>query len=125
MTEAGRGLFGRVDAMYRYLVMNYQLGVVGKAIDALDRAERRQLIELADKKANGTSESARTSAEAFGRVRSSNAQMRLHGIVQWITAITAETKDSPNGDFQEINKRTQRLMRQVRDSLPRSATRAA
>jgi len=118
-------LFGRVDAMYRYLVMNYQLGVVGKAIDALDRAERRQLIELADKKANGTSESARTSAEAFGRVRSSNAQMRLHGIVQWITAITAETKDSPNGDFQEINKRTQRLMRQVRDSLPRSATRAA
>jgi hypothetical protein len=125
VTEAARGLFGRVDAMYRYLVMNYQLGVVGKAIDALDRAERRQLVELADKKANGGNESARTSAEAFGRVRSSNAQMRLHGIVQWISAITAETRESPNGDFQEINQRTQRLMRQVRDSLPRPATRAA
>jgi hypothetical protein len=111
-------LFGRVDAMYRYLVMNYQLGVVGKAIDALDRSERRQLVELADKKSQG----ARTSAEAFGRVRSSNAQMRLHGIAQWIAAITAETRDSPNGDFQEIHKRTLRLIRQVRESVPRPAT---
>lgn len=125
MTEAGRGLFGRVDAMYRYLVMNYQLGVVGKAIGGLDRAERRQLVELADRKAQGAHESARSSAEAFGRVRSSNAQMRLHGIAQWIAAIGAETRDSENADFQEINRRTQRLLRQVRDSLPRSATRAA
>ncbi|HET9485099.1 MAG TPA: hypothetical protein VFO79_14155 [Xanthomonadales bacterium] len=107
--------------MYRYLVMNYQLGVVGKAIDALDRNERRQLVELADRKTQGSvSESTRSAAEAFARVRSDNAQMRLHALAQWIGSAYLETRDSPHADFQTLHRRLLRTLRQLRDSLPRA-----
>jgi hypothetical protein len=126
MSEKAKSLIGRVDAMYRYLVMNYQLGVVSKAIDALDRTERRQLVELAERKTQGSpSESTRSSAESFARVRSDNAQVRLHALAQWIGSAFLETRDSPNGDFQEIHKRLLRTLRTLRESLPRQGARVA
>lgn len=126
MTDTAKRLFGRVDSMYRYLVMSYQLGVVSKAIDSLDRSERRQLVELTDRKTQATlAELSRSAAESFSRVRSDNAQVRLHAIAQWLGSAFLETRDTTDGDFQEIHRRVARTLRQVRDSLPRPATRAA
>lgn len=126
MTEALKGgLFRRVDAMYRYLLMSYQLGVVAKAVDGFDRQDRRQLAELVQRKSQATgSDEARSSAEAFSRVRSSNTQMRLHAVAQWLGAAFLETRDSANGDLQEIHRRVAKVLRQLQESLPRG-TRAA
>jgi len=123
VTETAKRLFGRIDAMYRYLVLNYQLGVVGKAIEGLDRQDRRQLLEIVDKKTQApATDAARTgSTEAFQRVKSANAQLKLYALAHWVGAIYLETRDSPDGDFQEIHRRVLRMLRQVRDSLPRSA----
>ena len=126
MTEATKRLFGRVDAMYRYLVMSYQLGVVSKTIDTLDRSERRQLVELTERKTQGSiAENSRSAAESFSRVKSDNAQVRLHAIAQWLGSAFLETRDSADDDFREIHRRVARTLRQVRDSLPRPAARAA
>lgn len=126
MTESGKGgLFGRVDAMYRYLLMSYQLGVVGKAVDAFDRQDRRLLAELTEKKVQSPgSESTRSSGEAFSRVRSSNAQMRLHAVAHWLCAAHVETRDSSNEDLQEIHRRVARVLRQLRET-PRGSRAAA
>ena len=126
MAEQAKGFMGKVDALYRYVVMSYQLGVVAKSIDALERTERRQLVELAERKTQGSpSESTRSSAEAFARVRSDNPHVRLHAIAQWIGSAFLETRDSANADLQEIHKRLLRTLRQLRESLPRQGTRVA
>jgi len=126
VTEVAKGgLFGRVDAMYRYLMMSYQLGVVTKAVEGFDGQDRRQLAELAQRKTQSAgSEVARSSAEAFSRVRSSNAQMRLHAVAHWLGAAFLETRDSADGDLQEIHRRVARVLRQLYEALPRG-TRAA
>ncbi|HVF34270.1 MAG TPA: hypothetical protein VND91_02990 [Candidatus Saccharimonadia bacterium] len=126
MTEAAKvGLFGRVDAMYRYLLMSYQLGVVSKAVEGFDRQDRRQLSELAERKTQAPgAELLRSSGEAFSRVRSSNTQMRLHAVAHWLGAAFLETRDSSNEDLQEIHRRVARVLRQLRET-PRGARAAA
>lgn len=122
MTQLAKRLKGRIDSMYRYLVLNYQLGAVSRAIEALDRDDRRQLLELANRKTQGTGQdTALSAAEAFSRIRSENTQLRLHSLAQWLGAVYVETRDSIDGDLQDLHRRVLRTLRTLRDSVPSPA----
>lgn len=126
MNDFGKRLLGRIDQMYRYLVLNYQFGVVTKAVDRLDRADRRQLLELVNRRTQATGPDPNVSAEAFTRLRSDNSQLRMHALANWIGAVYVETRDSADGDLQDLHRRLLKTLRTLREAAPAtSAPRAA
>jgi hypothetical protein len=126
MNDFGKRLLGRIDTMYRYLVLNYQFGVVGKAIERLDREDRRQLLELVNRRTQAAGPDPNISAEAFTRLRSDNSQLRMHALANWIGAVYVETRDSADGDLQDLHRRVLKTLRTLREETPtRSAPRAA
>ena len=126
MNDFGKRLLGRIEEMYRYLVLNYQFGVVTKAVDRLDRSDRRQLLDLVNRRTQAAGPDASVSAEAFARLRSDNSQLRMHALANWIGAVYVETRDSADGDLQDLHRRLLKTLRMLREAMPTtSAPRAA
>ena len=117
MPEIARIFTGRIDAMLRYVVLSYQLGAVTKSIEGLDRHERLQLVELANRKTRGIEIETRTSGDAFARIRSGNSYMRVMALAQWLSIAYQETRDSANGDLNTLHKKLQRTLRGLRESV--------
>lgn len=117
MTELTKLLAGRIDAMFRYMVLNHQLGAVAKSIERLDRHERLQLVALANRKTRGIEIESRTSGDAYARIKSSNSYLRVMALAQWLAIAYQETRDATDGDFKILHKKLQRTLRGLRDSV--------
>ena len=117
MTEIAKLFTGRIDAMLRYVVLSYQLGAVTKSIEGLDRQERLQLVELANRKTRGVDIETHTSGHAFARIRSTNSYMRVMALAQWLAIAYQETRDSNNDDYKTLHKKLQRTLRTLRESV--------
>ena len=117
MPEIAKLFTGRIDAMLRYMILSYQLGAVTKSIENLDRHERLQLVELANRKTRGIEIESRSSGDAFARIRSTNSYMRVVALAQWLSIAYQESRDSANGDLQSLHKKLQRTLRGLRESV--------
>src|SRR5690242_4934228 len=100
MNQFGKRLMTRIDTMYRYIFLNYQYGLVARAVDALDRNDRKTLLEVVNRRTQAATADSNVSAEAFARLRSGNSQLRMHALANWLGAVYVETRDSEDGDLQ-------------------------